>query len=77
MTIQERAKQYAISVSPYPQDRGDTYDTATERAYRRGANEQHDIDLHKACVWLKENRNQLANIDTTGFVKLFRQSMKK
>lgn len=54
-TIEERAREFAISISPYPQDRGETFDTDTERAYIKGATEQKAIDIEKACEWLKDS----------------------
>lgn len=42
-TIEERAEAFAISISPYPQDKGATFDTDTKRAYIKGATEQEAI----------------------------------
>lgn len=34
--IKTIAENYAVSVSPYPQDKGRTFDTATYKAYYQG-----------------------------------------
>lgn len=34
-----------------------------------------NIELEKACEWLKENRNELSRVDTDGFIKLFVKAM--
>ena len=33
--------------------------------------------IEKACGWLRENRNDLYNVDTNGFIKLFRRAMEE
>lgn len=54
MIIEERAEAFAISISPYPQDKGATFDTDTKIAYIKGAAEQKAIDIDKACKWFKK-----------------------
>ena len=62
MTIEERAKEYAskkgdISLSPvYNEALYSIY----EEAYIAGAEEQKQIDIDKACEWLKENARDYA-----------------
>lgn len=77
MTIKERATKYAIEVSPYPQDKGATYDTATREAYIKGATEQRAIDTDKASHWLLENMDFGTPAYREQFVKDFIEAMKE
>ena len=69
-TIEERAKDYAskkgdISFSPiYNEALASIY----EEAYIAGATEQKQIDIDKACDWLRE-RNVLTEDSLEGFRK--------
>ena len=68
--IEERAKEYAskkgdISLSPiYNEALASVY----EEAYVAGAEEQKQIDIDKACDWLRE-RNVLTEDSLEGFIK--------
>ena len=48
-TIEERAKEYA---------KGRRYEIVAYVAYIAGAIEQEDIDIDKACEWLRENASK-------------------
>ena len=50
-TLEERAKEYA---------KGRRYEIVAYVAYIAGAIGQEDIDIDKACEWLKENARDYA-----------------
>lgn len=74
-TIEERAIEYAISISTWPQDNGPTYDSGTELGYIQGAKDQRSIDVGMACEWLRNNLNDF--IDTEEMVDLIIDYFKK
>ena len=58
-TIEERAKEYA---------KGRRYEIIAYVAYIAGAIEQNDIDIDKACEWLKNNWREYVNQDRDGMI---------
>ena len=58
-TIEERAKEYA---------KGRRYEIVAYVAYIAGAIGQNDIDIDKACEWLKNNWREYVNQDRDGMI---------
>lgn len=58
-TIEERAKEYA---------KGRRYEIVAYVAYIAGAIGQNDIDIEKACEWLKNNWREYVNQDRDGMI---------
>ena len=58
-TIEERAKEYA---------KGRRYEIVAYVAYIAGAIEQEDIDIDKACEWMKNNWREYVNQDRDGMI---------
>ena len=73
-TIEERAKEYA---------KGRRYEIVAYVAYIAGAIEQEDIDIDKACEWMKNNWREYVNQDRDGMILFghlesdFRKAMKE
>ena len=70
-TIEERAKEYAPGISNsdsmFP-TRISTLAAIERRGYIAGATEQKDIDIEKACEWLKNNWREYVNQDRDGMI---------
>ena len=58
-TLEERAKEYA---------KGRRYEIVAYVAYIAGAIGQKDIDIDKACEWLKNNWREYVNQDRDGMI---------
>ena len=58
-TIEERAKEYA---------KGRRYEIVAYVAYIAGAIGQNDIDIDKACEWLKNNWREYVDQDRDGMI---------
>ena len=58
-TLEERAKEYA---------KGRRYEIVAYVAYIAGAIGQNDIDIDKACEWLKNNWREYVNQDRDGMI---------
>ena len=56
--IKERAESYAISISPYSQENGATYDTDVKKGYYQGAIDQKQIDIDTFCDYCENNWEQ-------------------
>ena len=73
-TIEERAKEYA---------KGRRYEIVAYVAYIAGAIGQEDIDIDKACEWMKNNWREYVNQDRDGMILFghlesdFRKAMKE
>ena len=73
-TLEERAKEYA---------KGRRYEIVAYVAYIAGAIGQEDIDIDKACEWMKNNWREYVNQDRDGMILFghlesdFRKAMKE
>ena len=68
-TIEERAREYA---------KGRKYEIIAYVAYIAGAIGQKDIDIDKACKWIKENVECGVHPQSAyGFVDMFRKAMEE
>ena len=78
-TIKERAKEYAPDAfdSDYILPAREGYIVDKERsAYIAGVSEQKDIDIEKACEWLKERvQCGVHPQNAYGFAEEFRKAM--
>ena len=76
MTIEERAKEAGI-VSQYKSDY--RYDArSVESGYMQGAYDQKEVDIDKACDWLKERVQCGVHPQSAyGFVERFRKAMEE
>lgn len=71
-TIKERAEDYANENWTL-----DEANFACEDGYIKGATEQIEIDIEKACEWLKNNAViGLMNEEVDDFIEDFREAMK-
>ena len=71
-TIEERAKEVGMLSqvrSNYPYDK-----RSVEFGYTQGATEQKDIDIDKACEWLR-SRNVLTGASIEGFRKVMEEEL--
>ena len=73
-TLEERAKEYA---------KGRRYEIVAYVAYIAGAIGQEDIDIDKACEWMKNNWREYVNQDRDDMILFghlesdFRKAMKE
>lgn len=76
MIIEERAKQYAKNV--FFMSHSKTIEDIAIRAYSKGATEQKQIDIDKACEWLRNNAVIcLMNEEVEDFVEDFYKAMEE
>ena len=72
-TIEERANEYAdTKVIPYDDPMYDAWRQAIMNDYLAGAKDQKNIDIEKACDWLRAR-----NVITEDSLEGFRKAMEK